>query len=685
MPFAWNERDDRAVTMLKALAADAVEEVGNGHPGTAISLAAVAYVVYRDHLRYDPKDPHWLGRDRFVLSIGHASLIQYSQLFLHGLGLEIDDLKHFRQAGSLTPGHPEVGHTDFVEISTGPLGSGIASAVGMAMAARRSSALLDPNTPNDESLFNHRVYVMMGDGDMQEGVTHEACALAGTQQLGNLIAIYDDNQISIEGGTSIAFTEDVQARFEAYGWHTQFVDFTAGPDGYFEDVEALHKALAAAEEVQDRPSLIRVRTIIGHPSPNKQNTGGIHGSKLGAEELAGLKEALGLNPEEHFFVDEEVLASVREDSAARGRELRAAWDERFATWQAENPEEAKLLERLLAKQLPEGFREALPTFDTKALATRAASGAVINALAPVVPELWGGSADLAGSNNTIMKGEASFFPESRSTKDFQGSIKGRNLHLGIREHGMGMILNGIALSNLFLPYGGTFLVFSDYMRGAVRLAALMELPVTYVFTHDSIGVGEDGPTHQPVEHLSALRAIPGLSVVRPADANETAEAWASALERRKPAVLALTRQNLPCPDRKAEGLAPASELAKGAYILRDLGEPQVVLMATGSEVQLALGAQEKLQEAGIGSRVVSAPCLEWFDEQPEDYRLSVLPKDLPKVAIEAGVDQSWYKYLEGNGTTVTMSSFGAPGAANVLFEKFGFTVDNVVAKAQELL
>ncbi|OKL47665.1 transketolase [Boudabousia liubingyangii] len=685
MPFAWNERDDRAVTMLKALAADAVEEVGNGHPGTAISLAAVAYVVYRDHLRYDPKDPHWLGRDRFVLSIGHASLIQYSQLFLHGLGLEIDDLKHFRQAGSLTPGHPEVGHTDFVEISTGPLGSGIASAVGMAMAARRSSALLDPNTPNDESLFNHRVYVMMGDGDMQEGVTHEACALAGTQQLGNLIAIYDDNQISIEGGTSIAFTEDVQARFEAYGWHTQFVDFTASPDGYFEDVEALHRAIAAAEEVQDRPSLIRVRTIIGHPSPNKQNTGGIHGSKLGAEELAGLKEALGLNPEEHFFVDEEVLASVREDSAARGRELRAAWDERFATWQAENPEEAKLLERLLAKQLPEGFREALPTFDTKALATRAASGAVINALAPVVPELWGGSADLAGSNNTIMKGEASFFPESRSTKDFQGSIKGRNLHLGIREHGMGMILNGIALSNLFLPYGGTFLVFSDYMRGAVRLAALMELPVTYVFTHDSIGVGEDGPTHQPVEHLSALRAIPGLSVVRPADANETAEAWASALERRKPAVLALTRQNLPCPDRKAEGLAPASELAKGAYVLRDLGEPQVVLMATGSEVQLALGAQEKLQEAGIGSRVVSAPCLEWFDEQSEDYRLSVLPKDLPKVAIEAGVDQSWYKYLEGNGTTVTMSSFGAPGAANVLFEKFGFTVDNVVAKAQELL
>ncbi|MBV7363666.1 transketolase [Actinomycetaceae bacterium TAE3-ERU4] len=687
MGFDWSEQDKRAVDMLKAQAADAVENAGNGHPGTPISLAPVAYLLYRDHLRYDVDNPRWVGRDRFVLSIGHASMIQYSQLYLHGLGLELEDIKQFRHLGSKTPGHPEVFHTDYVEITTGPLGSGISSAVGMAMSARRTRALLDPDNPTtDSSVFDYNVYALMGDGDMQEGMTHEACSLAGTQKLGNLIAIYDDNQISIEGNTSITFTEDVEARFRAYGWHTQFVDFTADKNGYHEDMFALNEAIEKAKQVTDKPSLIRVRTIIGWPSPNKQNTGGIHGAKLGSEELAGLKEALGLDPQVMFYEDRELVENIRRASAKRSHSIKSAWDKEYAIWEKNNPESVALLKRLLAKELPSGWEDVIPHFGTDSIATRAASGQVINALSKVLPELWGGSADLAGSNNTLMKSESSFFPAELSSKEFQGSTKGRNLHFGVREHGMGALMNGIALSDLFLPYGGTFMVFSDYMRGAIRLAALMKLPVTYVFTHDSIGVGEDGPTHQPIEHLASLRAIPNLAVVRPADANETAQAWKTLIEKRVPAVLALTRQNISCPDRQVENLASASELSKGAYVLRDLGKVEIILIATGSEVELALEAQTRLYAEGIGSRVVSMPCMEWFNEQSESYRNSVLPTDgTPRLAIEAGSPQPWFRYVADEEAILGISTFGIPGSAKQIYEHFGLTAENIVAKANKLL
>ncbi|OKL50103.1 transketolase [Boudabousia marimammalium] len=672
--------------MLKGLAADAVEKVGNGHPGTAISLAAAAYVLYRDHLRYDPKDPHWLGRDRFVLSIGHASILQYSQLFLHGLGLELSDLQQFRTLGSKTPGHPEVFHTDFVEITTGPLGSGIASAVGMAMASRRAHGMLDGDNSSD-SIFDHNVYTIAGDGDMQEGITHEACALAGTQKLGNLVVIYDDNDISIEGHTSIAFTEDVEARFTAYGWDVQTVDWTNGGSTYQEDPEALSAAIDRAKRVNDKPSLIRLRTIIGWPSPTKSDTGGIHGAKLGAEELAGLKERLGIDPEVHFWVDNQVVSQIREASSARGRELRSEWDAQYGQWRSSHPAEARLLDRLVAHELPEGWEDTLPQFDSKPVATRSASGAVINALAPVLPELWGGSADLAGSNNTVMKSEPSFIPEDYSTTEFTGNRFGRNLHFGIREHGMGAILNGIALSGLFKPYGGTFMVFSDYMRGSVRLAALMGLPVTYVWTHDSIGVGEDGPTHQPVEHLASLRAIPGLDVVRPADANETKAAWKHIVKHQaRPTALALTRQNVPCLDRAAEGLADAENLSRGAYVLRDSDQVDAIIIATGSEVQVALAAQKQLESEGIGTRVVSAPCLEWFDEQDEEYRESVIPAHVKaRVSVEAGIDMPWFKYLGDSGKAISLNRFGAPGSGEELFDLFGFTAKNVAKTVKGLL
>ncbi|AOZ72600.1 transketolase [Boudabousia tangfeifanii] len=686
MSFAWNEGDDKAIAQLKALAADAVENAGSGHPGTAISLAPAAYLLFRDYLKLDPKDPKWLGRDKFVLSIGHASLIQYSQLFWHGLGLELDDLKSFRHFGSRTPGHPEVDVTDFVEVNTGPLGSGIASAVGMAMASRRLRGMLDPQASGD-SVFDQRVWVFMGDGDMQEGLSHEACSLAGAQQLGNLIAIYDDNHISIEDDTEITFTEDVDARFEAYGWNVEHVSWLLADGSYEENVAAFDEAIKRALQVTDRPSMIRLRTIIGWPSPNKQNTGGIHGAKLGAEELAGLKQALGMNPEESFVVDEDLLAESRRAFAQRNGAERESWDQRFVKWENENPTEAALLQRLLAKQLPQGWEDNLPVFAPGKLATRAASGQVINALAPILPELWGGSADLAGSNNTLMKNESSFFPAEHSTKAFTGNKYGRNLHFGIREHAMGAILNGIALTGLFLPYGGTFMVFSDYMRGAIRLAALMELPVTYVFTHDSIGVGEDGPTHQPVEHLAALRAIPNLEVVRPADANETAQAWAKALSDRKPTVLALSRQDLPVWDRENEGLANADNVRYGAYVLRDSEtKAEVALLATGSEVALALDAQQALAKEGIAARVISVPCMEWFQAQSEEYQQSVLPDEMSaRVVIEAGIAMPWYELVGNHASFVTMSSFGTPGGADTLFKHFGFTVENVVAKAKEVL
>ncbi|MBV7412002.1 transketolase [Dermabacteraceae bacterium TAE3-ERU27] len=685
-PEGWNSLDKRAVDTVRVLAADAVEKVGNGHPGTAISLAPVAYLLYQDVMRHDPADTEWLGRDRFVLSCGHSSITQYIQLFLGGFGLELEDLKQLRTLNSLTPGHPEYGHTRGVEITTGPLGQGLASAVGMAMAARRERGLLDPAAPAGESPFDHFVYVLASDGDLEEGVTAEASSLAGTQDLGNLIVIWDDNKISIEGETDIAFSEDVVGRYEAYGWHTQRVDWTVTGD-YVEDVAALKQAIREAQSVTDKPSFIALRTIIAWPCPTAQNTHGVHGSKLGGEELAALKNVLGFDPEANFQVEDEVLAHTRK-LAARASEARSEWDAAFAAWQEKNPERAELLERLRERKLPAGWEASLPTFpaDEKGVATRAASGNVLSALAEPLPELWGGSADLAGSNNTTMKGEPSFLPEHRSTETFQGNPYGRTLHFGIREHAMGAALSGIALHGLTRPYGGTFFTFSDYMRGAVRLAALMNVPVTYVWTHDSIGLGEDGPTHQPVEHLAAMRAIPNLSIVRPADANETAQAWKAILERDNgPVGLVLTRQAVPTLDR--EELADAAGLARGAYVLADTeGTPDVVLIATGSEVQFALGARKLLAEEGIQARVVSAPCLEWFDEQDAEYRESVLPSAVKaRVSVEAGIAMPWHRYLGDAGRAVSLEHYGASADADTLFAEFGFTAENVAAAARESL
>ena len=685
----WTELDRRAVDTVRVLAADAVEKVGNGHPGTAISLAPVAYLLYQNVMKHDPADPSWLGRDRFILSAGHSSLTQYIQLYLGGFGLELEDIQALRTWGSKTPGHPEYGHTDGVEITTGPLGQGLASSVGFAMAARRERGLLDPDAAPGESPFDHFVYVIASDGDLQEGVTSEASSIAGTQELGNLIVLWDDNHISIEGDTEIAFTEDVLKRYEAYGWHVQYVDWTQGPDGYVEDVDSLHAAIEAAKAVTDRPSFIGIRTIIAWPSPTKQNTHGSHGSKLGGEEIRGLKEVLGFDPERSFQVDEDVIAhtrSLRDRAAAE----HAAWNEKFEAWRAANPERAELLDRLVAKELPAGWDEALPSFEAgKSVATRAASGEVLSALAPVLPELWGGSADLAGSNNTTMKGEPSFLPAKRSTHEFAGDIYGRTLHFGIREHAMGSILSGIVLHGLTRAYGGTFFTFSDYMRGAVRLAALMGVPAIYVWTHDSIGLGEDGPTHQPVEHLAAVRAIPGLAVVRPADANETAAAWKATLERRDgPVGLILTRQNVPTFPRGEQGFASADGVAKGAYVLLEAssGSPDVILIATGSEVQLAVAARETLEAEGVATRVVSAPSLEWFAEQDEAYRESVLPSAVKaRVSVEAGIALSWRGIVGDAGRSVSLEHYGASAAYEKLFEEFGITAEAVVAAARESL
>jgi len=685
----WTELDHRAVDTARVLAADAVEKVGNGHPGTAISLAPLAYLLYQNVLRHDPADPAWLGRDRFILSAGHSSLTQYIQLYLAGFGLELEDIEALRTWGSLTPGHPEYGHTDGVEITTGPLGQGLASSVGFAMASRRERGLLDPDAAPGESPFDHFVYVIASDGDLQEGVTSEASSIAGTQELGNLVVFWDDNHISIEGDTEIAFTEDVLARYESYGWHVQYVDWTKGPDGYVEDVDSLAAAIEAAKAVTDRPSFIGIRTIIAWPSPTKQNTHGAHGSKLGGDEVRGLKEVLGFDPERSFEVAPEVIAHARK-ALERGAAAKAEWTPRYEAWRAANSERAELLDRLVAQELPAGWADALPTFEAgKSIATRAASGEVLSALAPVLPELWGGSADLAGSNNTTMKGEPSFLPAKRSTHEFSGDIYGRTLHFGIREHAMGSILSGIVLHGLTRAYGGTFFTFSDYMRGAVRLAALMGVPAIYVWTHDSIGLGEDGPTHQPVEHLAAVRAIPGLALVRPADANETAAAWQAILERRDgPVGLVLTRQNVPTFPRGEDGFATTDGVAKGAYVLLEAssGAPDVILVATGSEVQLAVAARETLEAEGVATRVVSAPSLEWFAEQDEAYRESVLPAAVrARVSVEAGIALSWRGIVGDAGRSVSLEHYGASAAYERLFEEFGITAEAVVEAARESL
>jgi len=676
----WTDLDHRAVDTLRVLAADAVEKVGNGHPGTAISLAPAAYLLFQNVLRHDPADTEWLGRDRFVLSCGHSSLTLYLQLFASGYGLSIDDLKALRTEGSLTPGHPEFGHTRGVEITTGPLGSGVASAVGMAMAARRERGLLDPDAAPGESPFDHSVVVFVSDGDLQEGVSSEASSIAGTQELGNLLVIWDDNKISIEHETDIAFTEDVLGRYAAYGWHTQHVNWLQA-DGYHEDVNALSDAIAAAKAETGKPSIIALSTIIGWPCPTKQNTGGVHGSALGAAEVAGLKEILGFDPAENFVVEPEVLEHMRK-VGERGQAAHSEWNGRFARWTTENPSRAALLERLVAKKLPAGWESALPTYEVgTSLATRVASGDVLSALAPVLPELWGGSADLAGSNNTSMKGEPSFLPPRRSTHSYQGDWYGRTLHFGIREHGMGAILNGITLHGLTRAYGGTFLVFSDYMRPSVRLAALMQIPSTFVWSHDSVGLGEDGPTHQPIEHLATLRAIPGLDVIRPADANETAWAWKTILETTdRPSALILTRQNVPVlSGTSAEGVE------RGGYVIAGEDEDaDVLLIATGSEVQHAVGARTLLAEQGISARVVSMPSVDRFQRQDDAYRASVLPPSLKaRVSVEAGSALGWRDIVGDAGRTVSIDHFGESADGGLLMKKYGFTAENVAAKALE--
>ncbi|MER6092202.1 transketolase [Streptomyces bluensis] len=679
--LAWTELDTRAVDTARVLAADAVQRVGNGHPGTAMSLAPAAYTLFQKVMRHDPADPQWTGRDRFVLSAGHSSLTLYTQLFLGGFGLELDDLKAFRTWGSKTPGHPEYGHTAGVETTTGPLGQGVANAVGMAMAARYERGLFDPDAAPGESPFDHHIFVIAGDGCLQEGISAEASSLAGHQKLGNLVLLWDDNHISIEGDTETAVSEDVVARYAAYGWHVQRVE--PKPDGDL-DPAALFEAVEAAKAVTDRPSFIAMRSIIAWPAPNAQNTEAAHGSALGEAEVAATKRVLGFDPDQHFEVAGEVLAHTRQ-LGERGREVRARWEKQLQEWRSNNPERAAEFDRISAGELPKGWESQLPVFEAgKGVATRAASGKVLQALGAVVPELWGGSADLAGSNNTTIDKTSSFLPADNPLPE--ADPYGRTVHFGIREHAMAAEMNGIALHGNTRIYGGTFLVFSDYMRNAVRLSALMHLPVTYVWTHDSIGLGEDGPTHQPVEHLASLRAIPGLNVVRPADANETVIAWREILTRYTkefgkgaPHGLALTRQGVPVYEADERA-------AKGGYVLFDAedGEPQVVLIATGSEVHLAVEARERLQADGVPTRVVSMPCVEWFEEQDQGYRDSVLPPAVKaRVAVEAGVGLTWHKYVGDAGRIVSLEHFGASADGKVLFREFGFTADNITAAARE--
>ncbi len=677
---AWQPIDDKAVAISRALAMDAVQKVGNGHPGTAMSLAPVAYTLFQRILKHDPANPNWIARDRFILSCGHSSLTLYIQLFLSGYGVELEDLKLFRTFNSLTPGHPEYGHTVGVETTTGPLGQGVANAVGMAMAARYEKGLLDPE--NDQSIFDHNIWVIASDGDLQEGVSAEASSLAGTQQLGNLKMIYDDNRISIEGDTHVAFTEDVSARYKSYGWEVLEVNALTNGDV---DRQNLELAMIKAVEQKTKPVLIRLKTVIAWPAPKAQGTSKSHGSALGEEEVAATKSALGLDPSQSFYAPSEVITHARKIKE-RGSNAFKAWEKNLQIWQDKNPDKAKLLDRLLTKKLPEKWEDDLPIFSSdKEIATRAASGKVIQAIAASLPEFWGGSADLAESNNTTIEGGGSFLPKESLMKN--ANPFGRIIHFGIREHAMGAILNGAALHGLVKPFAGTFLVFSDYMRGAVRLSALMQLPVTYVWTHDSIGLGEDGPTHQPVEHLAALRTIPGLDVIRPADANEVSACWVEIIKRGKPAGLALSRQNLPVIDRSKYESTSGSKY--GAYVLShpdnsDQNNCQVILIATGSEVYLALSAQEELLSKGIKARVVSAPCLEWFMEQPASYREQVLPNAVKaRVSIEAGIAQPWYRFLGDAGVAVSLEHFGASASAPLLFKEFGFTVENIVKAAKE--
>jgi transketolase len=680
LPDDWTEIDSIAVDTVRVLAADAVQKTGNGHPGTAMSLAPLAYTLFQRTMRHDPGDTHWLGRDRFVLSAGHSSLTLYIQLYLGGFGLELSDIESLRTWGSKTPGHPEFRHTIGVEITTGPLGQGLASAVGMAMASRYERGLFDPDAAAGTSPFDHHIYVIASDGDMEEGVTSEASSLAGVQQLGNLIVFYDHNQISIEDDTNIALCEDTAARYEAYGWHVQRVE--GG-----ENVVGIEEAIANAKAVTDRPSFISLRTIIGYPAPNLMNTGKAHGAALGDEEVAAVKRILGFDPDKTFEVRDDVIAHTR-GLVERGKEAHEKWRPEFEAWAQREPERKALLDRLTAEKLPDGWDADVPHWDPgdKALATRAASGKVLNALGPKLPELWGGSADLAGSNNTTMDNVKSFGPPSITTKDYTADWYGRTLHFGIREHAMGAILSGIVLHGPTRAYGGTFLQFSDYMRPAVRLASLMNIDTIYVWTHDSIGLGEDGPTHQPIEHLAALRAIPHLSVVRPADANETAYAWRTVLARGNgsgPVGLILTRQGLPI----LEG-TNYDGVAKGGYILGDDGgdEPDVVLIATGSEVQLAVEAQKLLADKDIVSRVVSMPCVEWFESQPEDYRDSVLPPSVSaRVAVEAGIAQCWHKLVGDTGEIVSIEHYGESADAKTLFREFGFTPEAVVDAAERTI
>ena len=685
MLLNWNELDDLAVKTAKALAADAVEKVGNGHPGTAISLAPAAYLLFQKVMRHDPSDDRWVGRDRFILSAGHSSLTLYNQLYLGGFGLELDDIKALRTWGSLTPGHPEFGHTKGVEITTGPLGSGLASATGFAMSTRFERELLDPTSKSGESVFDHHVYVIAGDGDMQEGVSAEAGSLAGHLGLGNLVVIYDANQISIEDDTDISFTEDVAARYRAYGWQTLEVNWRTNP--YKEDVQALYEAIEAAKANTDQPTLITLRTIIGWPSPSKMDTGKIHGSKLGAEELAGLKVALGFDPAENFVVSPDVIQHTRQ-LVSRGKELRAAWNARFEAWQKANPDQAKLFARLEKAELPAELASAIPSFEAGTeIATRAASGKVLNAIAEVMPELWGGSADLAESNNTTIEGGGSFVPAKWTTKAWSPKPAGRIMHFGVREHAMGAVLNGIALSGHTRAFGGTFLVFSDYMRPSVRLAALMNIAPIYVWTHDSVALGEDGPTHQPIEHLAALRAIPNLSIVRPADANETAVAWVEALKRdQSPTGLVLTRQNLPVMERGA-GFGAAADVANGAYVYVDGSNGvDLILIATGSELQFAVEARATLEAQGVSTRVVSAPCLEWFEEQSADYKEAVLPRSVKaRVSIEAGISSFWRGYVGDHGIAIGIDHFGASADYKTLYQEFGITTQAVIDASRKVL
>lgn len=695
--FSWTELDQRAVDTARVLAADAVEKVGNGHPGTAMSLAPAAYLMYQRVLRHDPSDPHWPGRDRFILSQGHSSLTQYIQLFFSGYGLELKDLEELRTWGSLTPGHPEYGHTKGVEMTTGPLGQGLATSVGFAYSQRRELGMFDPNAAEGTSPFDHNIYVFASDGDLEEGVTSEASSLAGLQQLGNLVVIYDDNKISIEDDTNIAFHEDVLKRYESYGWHVQRVDWTKTGE-YVEDIEELYNAIETAKKETSKASIISLRTIIGWPAPDKQNTGAIHGSALGDSEVAATKKVLGFDPAKSFVVEPEVLEHVRK-VAERGAEQHRQWDKDFEAWRAANPESAQLWDRLSKHELPEDWTDSLPEFPAgKDVSTRAASGKVINAIAGTLPELWGGSADLAGSNNTTIENADSFAPPEHSTDTWTATKFGRVLHFGIREHAAAAIVNGIVLGGNTRAFAGTFLIFSDYQRPSLRLAALMGIPSLYVWTHDSIGLGEDGPTHQPVEQLASLRAIPGLHVVRPGDANETAFAWQGALEHLKnPAGLVLTRQNIPTYKRgegaaTAESFGSAEGTLKGGYVLAEavkdgaVVSPDVILIGTGSEVQLAVEAREQLAQDGIAARVVSMPCLEWFNEQSKEYRESVLPDAVKaRVSVEAGLALTWREIVGDSGRSISLEHFGASADYKKLYKEFGITSEAVSAAAKDSL